>query len=124
MIVGILSLIRSAEARLKRERICDAHLFPHHDTSCGFLRFLNLERTVRVIKYVEVFVNETREDFLFHAVVHSTRVAIHEDVLLARVTVEIAYEENIAVLLEFLHHVLHVVNCGMKLARRVNPTAI
>ena len=110
MIIGVFPLVRSAKTGLQRKRIRDIKLFPHYDSSCGLFGFLDSEGTVWEIEDVTVLVHEAREDALFQTIVQTARVTVHENVLLARMTVQVANKEYVTILLQLLDHILHVVH--------------
>lgn len=124
MVVGEFALVCATKRRLTSERVGNAELLPHHDTGSRFFRFLNGEGAVLVTKEVGVLVEQAREDSLLESVILATRVAITEDVLLSGVAVQVENEEDISVLLKFLHHHLIMVDRRLHFPRRINPTPI
>ena len=87
VIVSVPTLIRATETGLQGECVRDAHFFPDDDPCRSLLCFLDLERAVLKVEEVKVLVDQLGEDLLFHPVVDSARIAVHEDVLLATVAV-------------------------------------
>ena len=69
VVVCILTLVRSTEARLESECVCNAHFLPHDDACRGLLRLLHLERAVREIEDVQVLVDQLGENLFFHSIV-------------------------------------------------------
>lgn len=124
MVVGEFALVRSTEASLERKSVRDVHFLPHDNTSCRFLRLLHRKGTIGKVEYITVLVHQAREDALFQTIVDATTVTVHEDVLLARMAMQVAYEEDISVFLQLLNHALHMVHCRVKLSRRINPASV
>ena len=135
MVVCEFALVGSAERGFQSETVCDAQLFPDNDTSCRLLGLLNSKVAVREVENVAVLIYQTGEYLLFEAVIKLSRVAIHEDVLLAGMSMDIAEQEDVPVLLKLLDHLqefkkilrayhLSVINGGMNLSLGVVPDSV
>ena len=67
------------------------------------------------VEAVQVLVDQLGKDLLLHPVVDPARVAVHENVFLSTVAVQIANEEDVSVLLKLFDHVFHVVDRWVEL---------
>jgi hypothetical protein len=97
----------AAEGTLQRERIYQVEFLPH-DYSCSWLSgFLDNEVAIIEAEVFGVFVEEHGEDPLLESVRLRVAAPIHEHVLLSRVPVIVAVEQDVSALQSLPHHHLH-----------------
>jgi hypothetical protein len=90
VVISEFALISTAEASLQRKCVRNAKLFPDGDAGSRLLCLLDRKRTISEIENVAIFVHQTWENPLLQPVVNSATVSVHENILLATVTVQIA----------------------------------
>jgi len=104
MIICEFSLVGSCKRGLESETVGNALLLPDDHSGRGFLGLLDSEVAIGEVEYVAVLVEQAGEYLLLQPVIDLPRVAIHKHVLLTRVPVNVAEQENVTVLLQFFNH--------------------
>mmetsp|Transcript_13579 Transcript_13579/g.23113 ORF Transcript_13579/g.23113 Transcript_13579/m.23113 type:complete len:396 (-) Transcript_13579:1175-2362(-) len=113
-----------AEGGLEREGVDELELLPHDDAARGLLLLLDLEVAEVEVEEVGVLLEEQGEYALLEAVCALVRAAVHEEVLAARVAVDVAVEEDVAALQRLPHHHLGRAVLGAHLHAGRDPLSV
>ena len=98
MEIGIFTEITSTETGLECEGVGDSKLFPPNNTTCTLLLPLNREGAVGIAEDLGLLLEDIGEDPLFVFGISLHTVAVHEDVFLPRVAVQIAEKNHVSLL--------------------------
>ena len=102
----------------------DAKFLPANDTACAFLGLLHRKGAVDIAEDLSLLFKDIWEDSLAELRITLSRVAIHENVLLPAVTVEIAEQYDLALFILLSDQLLHVVQHWMLLLCRLLPLPV
>ena len=126
------ALRRPAEACLARKRIHELELAPHYHTTCRFLGLLNGKRAAIIAEVrAETIVHHWEDllsipSLLYHG--HDRRVivvaAVHENVFLAWVAMEVAVKVDLATLERLPYHLFDSITFREKLRARIDILTI
>ena len=122
--VSILSKVTSTKGGFKGVRVLNAELFPADNSTGAFFGFLDAECTVNITEDLSLLFKHVWEDSLPVSGVVLCAVAIHEDVLLPRVTVEVTEQRYVLLFLSFANQLLDMEDTRVLLSRGVLPLPV
>jgi hypothetical protein len=99
MEIGVFAEIASTETGLKSEGVGDAELLPPNNTTCTLLLPLNRECAISIAKDLGLLLENVGEDSFFVFGIALNTIAVHEDVFLPRVAMQIAEKYYVSFLI-------------------------
>ena len=122
--ISVSAKVCSAKGSLEGVRVLDTQFSPNDDTSCRLLGFLDCKATVDKAESISLSLQYKWKHSFCVLIIFGNWVAVHENVFLAGVSVNITDQEHFSVLLEFFNHHLCVIDRRVQFFIWIYPLSI